>query len=115
MLLLMSMVRIDDPAGMNVLGLFLARALRENLAKRGLPCRLRGALTVDADGMKATVRFGPDEVVVLRGEVEPRVVVRASLARLVDAIVRPGLRRFLRIGWNGNPFFALRAMRYLAP
>lgn len=112
----MSHVTVVDPETMNVLGLFLARSLRRNLDERGKPCRLRGSMAVDADGMRATVRFGSEGAFVVTGEEhDRRVVVRGSLARLVDAIARPGLRRFLRVKWSGNPFFALRAMRYLAP
>ena len=111
----MTSVRIDDPARMNVLGLFVASSLRRNLAERGLDCALDGALTIDAEGMRATVRFAADEVVVTRDDVDARVTLRAPLSRFVDAIVRPGLLRFLRVRFRGNPFFALRAMRYLAP
>ncbi len=111
----MTSVRIDDPSRMNVLGLFVASSLRRNLEERGLACGLDGALTIDADGMRATVRFGPEEVVVTREDVKARVTLRAPLSRFVDALIRPGLLRFLRVRIRGNPFFALRALRYLAP
>jgi hypothetical protein len=65
--------------------------------------------------MRVTVRFHPDEVVVTRDDADPGVVLRAPLDRFVDALVRPGLLRFLRIRWSGNLLRALRALRYLAP
>jgi hypothetical protein len=108
-------VRIEDAPRMNILGLFLAAGLKRNLVTRGRPCRLRGGLTVDAEGMRATVVFGPDGAVVTRAETPARVVLRAPLAAFVAALARPRLRRLLRIGVRGNPLFALRAMRYLRP
>jgi hypothetical protein len=111
----MADVRIDGPETMNVLGLFLARGLRANLLDRGRTCRLRGAMTVEADGMRASIRFEDDAAVVTSAEVDARVVVRASLARFVAALAHPGLASLLRIRWTGNPIFALRALRYLTP
>jgi hypothetical protein len=98
-----------------VLGLFLAASVRRNLERRQGACRLRGGLAVDADGMRATIRFDPVEVVVLRGTADPRARVRGSLRALVRAAVRPGLRAFLSVRVRGNPLFALRALGYLAP
>ena len=43
------------------------------------------------------------------------MTLRAPLHRFVRALVRPGPVAFLRIRVRGNPFFALRALRYLAP
>ena len=65
-------IRIDDPPTMNVLGLFLASSLRRNLVERGRPCTLRGAMTVDAEGMRATVRFEEDGVTVTRRDTPAR-------------------------------------------
>ena len=111
----MPTVRIDDPARMNILGLFLAAGLERNLRVRGKACGLTGALTVDADGMRATVRFEDGGATVTREEGKANVTLRAPLHRFVAALVRPGLGVFLRIRVRGNPFFALKAMRYLAP
>jgi len=111
----MPTVRIDDPARMNVLGLFLAASLERNLVGRAKPCALRGALTVIASGMRATVRFDGESATVTRAEESANVTLSAPLHRFVGALVRPGLFAFLRIKVRGNPFFALRAMRYLGP
>lgn len=111
----MPTVRIEDPGGMNVLGLVLAAALTRNIAARGGPPKLRGALAVDADGMRATVVFSPDGAVVTRAETPAKAVIRAPLHLLVEAIVRPRLLTLLRVKVRGNRLLALRAMRYLAP
>jgi len=109
------MVQIDDPPTMNVLGLFLAGALRRNLIERERACSLRGALTVAAEGMRATIRFEEDGVMVTRKPVEGGVVVSGALPVLVRAITRPGLSALLKVKVRGGRLFALRAMRYLAP
>ncbi len=111
----MATIRIEDSREMNILGLFLAAGLTRNLVTRERPCKLHGGLTVDAEGMRATVVFEPDGAVVTRADVPTRVVLRAPLADFVAALARPSLFRFLRIKVRGNPFFALRAMRYLSP
>jgi len=103
-------VRIDDPPAMNVLGLFLASALR----RREGACPLRGALTVDAEGMRATVRFEEDGATVTRAETPATVTVSAPLPLLVEALVRPRLGALLRIKVRGSRWFAWRAMRFLA-
>jgi hypothetical protein len=108
-----SEVRVDDPAGMNVLGLFLASALRRRLA--GRPCTLRGALVVDAGGMRAMVHFGESGATVTRAEGPARTTVSGPLPLLVRALVRPGLGTLLRVKIKGSRLFALRAMRRLAP
>ena len=69
-----SYVTIDDPGRMNVLGLFLAAGLRRNLEERGKACKLTGALTIEADGMRASVVFEPGAVTVTRAETEARVL-----------------------------------------
>ncbi|MHC4547863.1 MAG: hypothetical protein ACYTEZ_03720 [Planctomycetota bacterium] len=107
-------VRIDDPPTMNVLGLFLASALRRNLVAEERPCSLRGGLTVEADGMRATVFFDADGATVTRKEGAERVRISGSLPQLLDALVRPGLGTLLRVKVRGNRLFALRAMRLLA-
>ena len=108
-------VRIDDPGSMNVLGLFLAAAVRRNLARNEGKCGLRGGLSIEAGGMRATLRFGPAEVRVVRGEEDPRARVHGSLEALVRAVARPGLRSLLGVKVRGSRLFALRAVRYLAP
>ena len=108
-------VRIDDPPTMNVLGLFLASSLRRNLVERGRPCRLRGNLTVDAEGMAATVRFLEDGVTITRQESASKVRLTATLPVLVRALTRPGLGTLLRVKVKGSRLFALRAMRFLTP
>ncbi|MHC4473748.1 MAG: hypothetical protein ACYS99_22645 [Planctomycetota bacterium] len=111
----MAEVRIEDPGEMNVLGLVLAAALRRNLPDDTPPPKLRGALTVDAEGMRATVVFAPEGVTVTRAETKAAAVVAAPLHRLVEAVVRPSIFRLLGLGMRGRRLFALRAMRYLAP
>ena len=107
----MASVRIDDPPGMNVLGLFLAGALRRYEGE----CALRGAMAIHADGMRATVSFEDDGVTVTRKAIPAKVELRAPLGLLVGALVRPGLGKLLRIKAKGSRLFALRAMRYLKP
>ena len=109
------MVRVDDPPTMNVLGLFLASSLRRNLVERGRRCPLRGALEVDADGMRATVHFEEDGATVTRKEAPARVRLAGSLPVLVRALTRPGLRTLFKVKVRGNRLFALRALRFLAP
>jgi len=103
-------VRIDDPPTMNVLGLFLAAALR-----RGSAPFPRGALTVDADGMRATVRFEDDGATVTRAPTEGATTVSASLPRLARAIARRSVVALLRVKVRGSRLFALRALRCLRP
>lgn len=109
------MVRIDDPPSMNVLGLFLASSLRRNLVERGRKCPLRGVLTVDAEGMRATVRFEEDGATVTRAPGPSDVTITATLPLLVRALVRPGLGSLLRLKVRGRRLFALRAMGVLKP
>ena len=96
---------------MNVLGLFLAARLRRIEG----PCPLRGALAIEADGMRATVRFGDDGIVVTRSDEPPRATLSAPLALFVDALVRPRLATLLRIKVRGSRLFAIRALPYLRP
>ena len=109
------MVRIDDPSDMNVMGLFLASSLRRNLVERGRACTLRGAMAVDAQGMRATVRFEEDGATVTRAEGPVNVTISGPLPLLVRVLVRPGLRSILRVKVRGSRLFALRAMGYLKP
>jgi hypothetical protein len=108
-------VRIDDPPTMNILGLFLAGTLRRNLVEKAMACPLRGSLAVDADGMRATVRFEEDGVTVTRQEGAELVRIAGSLPVLLNVLVRPGLRSLLRVKVSGSRLFAWRAMRYLRP
>jgi hypothetical protein len=111
----MATVRIDDPPAMNVLGLFLASALRRNLALRGKGGGLRGTLAIDADGMRATVRFEEDGVTVTRREEPARATVSGPLPLLVKAVVRPTPFLLLRLRVRGSRIFALRALGLLKP
>jgi len=111
----MGMVRVDDPSGMNVLGLFLASALRRNLVGRGRETQLRGTLVVDAEGMRAAVRFEEDGVTVTRRDDAPTATVGGPLPLLVRAVVRPGPLALLRVRVRGSRLFALRALRLLKP
>jgi len=108
-------VRIDDPPTANILGLFLASALKRNLEDRGRSSSLRGTLLVDAGGMRSAVRFEDDAVVVARDDPAPVVVIRGSLPVLVRALAKPGLFTLLKVKVKGKRLFALRAMRVLAP
>lgn len=108
-------VHVDDPPEMNVLGLFLATSLRRNLVARGRPCPLRGGLCVDAEGMRATVRFAEDAVTVTRKDEPVRVTLSAPLPALLAAVARPGLGTLLKVRVAGSRLFALRALRYLRP
>ncbi len=100
---------------MNVLGLVMAAALRRTFAARPGPGRLRGALRVDAGGMRATIVFDADGARITRREEAVRTEVTGSLANLVDALAHRRLRALLRLQVRGSRVFALRAMRELAP
>ena len=106
----MPAVRLDDPPNMNVLGLFLASSLRRNLVERNKPCPLRGVMTIDADGMVASVRFEEDGVTITRKQGPSSVVLSAPLGQLVSVLVRPRLKTMLRIKTRGSRLFALRAL-----
>ena len=82
---------------MNVLGLFLASALRRNLVERDKRCTLRGSLTIDAGGMRATVRFEEDGATVTRQPAAGGVEVSAPLPALVGAVARPGLGLLFKV------------------
>ena len=111
----MATVRIDDPARMNVLGLFLASAIRRNLVGRGKGRGLRGTLAVDADGMRASVRFEEDGATVTRRDEAARATVSGPLPLLVKAVVRPTPFLLLRLRVRGSRLFALRALGLLRP
>jgi hypothetical protein len=108
-------VRIDDPPAMNVLGLFLASALRRNLLGKGKGRGLRGTLAIEADGMRAAVRFEADGATVTRREGHARATVSGPLALLVKAVVRPTPFLLLRLRVRGSRIFALRALGLLRP
>ena len=108
-------VRIDDPPAANVLGLFLASALRRNVVGRGKGRGLRGTLAVDAEGMRALVRFEPDGVTVTRRDEPARATVSGPLPLLVKAVARPTPFLLLRLRVRGSRIFALRALRLLRP
>jgi len=108
-------VRIDDPPTMNVLGLFLASALRRNLAGRHKKGGLRGTLAIDAEGMRAAIRFEEDGVTVTRQDTAPRAVVSGPLPLLVKAVVKRTPFLLLRLRVRGSRFFALRALGLLKP
>lgn len=111
----MPSVRIDDPPAMNILGLFLASALRRNLAGRAKGGGLRGTLAVEADGMRAAIRFEEDGATVTRKEEQARATVTGPLPLLVKAVVRPTPFLLLRLRVRGSRIFALRALGLLKP
>ena len=96
---------------MNVLGLFLAERLRAHEGE----CPMRGVLTIDADGMRATIRFEEDGVTVTRREVPARCEISAPFPLLIEAMLRPRLSTLLRVKVKGGRIFALSAMRALRP
>ena len=108
-------VVIEDPPTMNLLGLFLASTLRRRLVGEHRPCRLRGTLIIDAEGMRAAVRFDEDGATVTRSETPARVTISGSLASLLEAILRPRPATLFRVRVRGSRLFALRAMRLLRP
>jgi hypothetical protein len=108
-------VRIDDPPVANVLGLFLASALRRNVAVKGKGRGLRGTLAVDAEGMRALVRFEADGATVTRRDEPARATVSGPLPLLVKAVARPTPFLLLRLRVRGSRIFALRALRLLRP
>ena len=104
-------VRIDSPAEMNVLGLFLAARLRAYEGRY----KLRGNLTINADGMRATVRFEDEGPLITRQPAEARCELTAPFDLLIEAVLRPRLITLLRVQVKGSRLFALRAMLYLKP
>jgi len=72
-------------------------------------------MTVNADGMRATVRFGESGVLVTRQPVDADVEVSGSLAVLTAALVELRLTTLLRIRLKGNPLFAWRALKVMRP
>jgi hypothetical protein len=111
----MVMVRIDDPVTMNVLGLFLASALRRNAPGRSKGRGPRGTLAIEADGMRAAVRFEEDGITVTRRDEPARATVSGPLPLLVKAVVRPTPFLLLRLRVRGSRIFALRALGLLRP
>ncbi len=111
----MATVRVDDPPGMNILGLFLASALRRNLAGKASGRGLRGTLAIEADGMRAAIRFEEDGATVTRREEPARATVTGPLPLLVKAVVRPTPFLLLRLRVRGSRIFALRALGLLKP
>lgn len=109
----MATVRIDDPATMNVLGLFLASALRRNLVGKGKGRGLRGTLAIDAEGMRAAVRFEADGATVTRRDETARATVTGPLSLLVKAVAKRTPFTLLRLRVRGSRIFALRALRML--
>ncbi|MFI5402126.1 MAG: hypothetical protein ACHQ1G_04250 [Planctomycetota bacterium] len=109
------MVRIDDPPSMNVLGLFLASALRRNLVVRGKGRGLRGTLAIDAEGMRALVRFEADGATVTRKDEAARATVSGPLSLLVKAVAKRTPFTLLRLRVRGSRIFALRALGLLKP
>lgn len=107
----MASVRIDEPARMNVLGLFVASALRRHDAD--VP--LRGAIGIDADGMRVTVSFEDAQVVVTRREMPTRARLKAPLSVLVSALTRPRFGTLFKIKVKGSRLFALRVLPYFKP
>jgi hypothetical protein len=103
-------VRVEEPERMNVLGLFLAEALRRSRARpRG------GSLEVGAGPMRARATFTESGAVVARATGGATATVEAPLHALVAAIARPGLRTLLRLRVRGSRLFALRALFWLRP
>ena len=100
---------------MNVLGLFLASSLRRNLVEKGRPCGLRGSMTVNADGMRATVRFEEGGAHVTREETDATVEVSGPLSVLTAALVERRLSTLLRVRLKGSPLFAWRALKVMRP
>ena len=96
---------------MNVLGLFIASAMRRQEGE--IP--LRGAIAIDADGMRATVSFEDDGVVVTRREIPVKATLSAPMALLVAAMVRPRLGNLFKVKVKGSRLFALRALPYFRP
>jgi hypothetical protein len=72
-------------------------------------------MTIDADGMRATILFDESGAVVSRTAAGARVVVSGSLPLLTDAIVKRRLLSLLRVRVKGSRLFALRAMGMLKP
>jgi hypothetical protein len=111
----MATVRIDDPAIMNVLGLFLASALRRNLVGKGKGRGLRGTLAIDAEGMRALVRFEALGATVTRKDEAARATVTGPLSLLVKAVAKRTPFTLLRLRVRGSRIFALRALGLLKP
>jgi hypothetical protein len=84
-------VVIEDEQDMSLLGLILAALLTRRLARRAT--KLRGDVSVDASGMRVTLRFDDRGVRVSRAAPAGRTVVRirGTMRALCDAAL--GRRR----------------------
>lgn len=103
-------VVVVEPERMNVLGLMLANLLERRLTNPDVARHvraLRGDVLLDAGGMQASLRFGPDRVFVTRGVPRrARAEIRGTLTAFFDAALgRHRARNVLagRLGFRGNP------------
>jgi hypothetical protein len=97
-----SKVTVVEPERMNLLGLMLRSVIERRLASpfTARATRfLRGDVVIDASGMRVTLRFGGDKVVITREPPagKPVVEIRGTLVGLLDAALqRNRVRHFLR-------------------
>jgi hypothetical protein len=107
-------VVVDQPEGMNLLGLLMRGLLAVNLADDRLWAKARGMsgdVLVTAGRMAVTIRFGDGRVTIVRGDAgASRARVSGGMKDLLGVVaegrmVGPFLAGRLRIG--GNPFVLL--------
>jgi hypothetical protein len=113
-------VAVVDPGRLSLAGHMVASLLRRSCADPVLAARaarLRGAVGVDAGGMRVCLEFGGGEVRVRSGACDrPRASLSAPLDALLDVALGHGtvghvLRRRVRVG--GDPFLLLRLLRLI--
>lgn len=115
-------VCVLEPERLHLAGHMLAGVLRRACAdprRARKAARIRGAVAIDAGGMRACVEFGANEVRVRAGVCErPRASIRAPLDALLDvALGRRMVRHFLagRLRARGGPVTLARLLGVLGP
>jgi hypothetical protein len=106
-------VVLEQPARMNLLGLFMKAAL-ESRAERIEQAGPRGDIALTAGRMSVTLSFEPERVTIRKGVAEkPRAHLKGSLEALIQVArgrpVRQLVTRRARI--SGNPLALLPVSR----
>lgn len=115
-----SLVRVVQPANMNLFGLLLAGFLSKQLAspKTAKKVRkMRGSYGIRAGTMQVTVVFGPDGVLVHRGLVcRTRARIAASVQEFVALVMAGSVLAAViavlegRVCIGGNPFALVKLL-----
>lgn len=114
-------VVVVEPERLHLAGHMLAGVLRRACAdprRARKAARIRGAVAIDAGGMRMCLEFGPEEVRVRAGGCDrSRASIRAPLDALLDtALGRRLVRNFLagRLRVRGGPVTLARLLGLMA-